>query len=141
MQTNKENPKYTVFQNTLYTLKTSAEFSIAMVASIVLSTLLGIVVPLFTIYLPKIAIDAIVSNQNTYQMMMSILGYTLVFVIISYAQKYMEILRYWYNNSLRNELTYKLFLKTLYCDYSNIESHEGQKAYQKSKNAISNGDW
>lgn len=141
MRKNKEKPKYNVFKNTIYTLKESAAFSRIMIITIMLSALFGIVVPLFTIYLPKIAIDAIQSNKNVYQMMISILGYTIVFVLISYAHRYMSILRYWYNNSLRNELTYKLFLKTLYCDYSNIESHEGQKTYQKSKNAISNGDW
>lgn len=141
MRTKKEKPKYNVFQNTLYTLKESSAFSTTMITAIILSTLLGTVVPLFTIYLPKIAIDVIVSNKGIFQMMIPILGFTLIYVVITYVQRYMTILRYWYNNSLRNELTYKLFLKTLYCDYANIESHEGQKSYQKSKNAISNGDW
>jgi len=141
MQEKNKKPKYNVFQNTVYSLKESTQFSKMMIIAIVLSALLGVVVPLFTIYLPKIAIDTIVSNNSIYQMMISILGYTMVFVIISYAHRYMAVLTYWYTNSLRNKLTYNLFKKTLYCDYSNIESHEGQKTYEKSKNAIANGDW
>jgi ATP-binding cassette, subfamily B, bacterial len=139
-KTNKK-PKYSILQNTDYVLKLIWKNDRILLLLLVLEALTSVLLPFFGIYLPKLVIDELVAKATLQHMIVTIGGFSLLIAAVYFTSIYVSTARYWSSNFMRQDAAWKLFEKTLHCDYENIESASGQTSYQKSLNSLSIGDW
>lgn len=98
------------------------------------------ILPVLGMYLPKIAIQVVLSNKKMYAILNLIITYSIVHIIIQCLKSIATQGRYPFQNNLRSVYTKVLFYKSMECDYSMIEKSEGRTKYEKANAAVSNGD-
>ena len=102
---------------------------------------LGILLPAFTLFLPKIAVD-LVTEQPGFPKVFAVLGtVTLLFALIRGLYKMVADGKFSMYNGLRPFYMKRAYEKSLTCDYNKIESAKGQSRYQKAVRIFRNGDW
>lgn len=103
--------------------------------------LLGALLPLFTIYLPKLAID-LVEQSVSVGYAVCVLGiYSLAMMIFSGLNRGINYGKYNLYNNERGNLMGMLFLKSLRIPYADVESGEMKQLYWKACDTIQGGDW
>ena len=101
----------------------------------------GAVLPLFGLYLPRLAVDLVINNRGLAETM-TILGvFAGAYVLVQLLDTFCSNARYPFQNIIRNVYHQGLFLKAMECDYAIMETSKGQTWYQKARNSILNGDW
>lgn len=133
--------QYSIIQNTIYILKLIIKKDKMLLLLLSLEALTGVLLPFFSIYLPKLVIDALIAKSTIQHIVMIIGGFSILIAVVYFLHHYITTVRYWHSNFLRMNSMWELFKKTLYCDYENIESATGQICYQKALNSLSGGDW
>jgi len=103
--------------------------------------LLGALLPLLGIYLPKIAIDLAAQRTDASQVLILLGGFTLL-LTFSYGVKN-GITQGKYNlyNTHRTNMMGQLFLKSLRVKYEYTESGSMRKVYRKGASSLQSGDW
>lgn len=145
MQTAEEKyiPKhYSIISDILYYIRHFRKYEPMVLVFSGLEILLGALVPLLAIWLPKIAVDLVVQG-TTIARAVEVLGlFTLLMILvqavntISWSGKY-----HLYNMQRANQVSL-LFLKSLRIPYSYTESGEIKKLYWKAySGAFEMGDW
>ena len=100
----------------------------------------GAVLPLFGLYLPRLAVDLVVYNRGLAETM-TILGiFAGAYVVVQLLDNLCTYGRYPFQNIIRNVYRHKMFLKAMECDYPIMESSKGQTWYHKANTSISTGD-
>ena len=137
----KTTGRYTVLQNSIYILKYTWSHDKSLLFIIFASALASVFLPLSGIYLPKILLGQIEIGATQAGLIRTMGVYTLMFMLLFFVSRYLNNLRYWKTNQLRTKTLVWLFFKTLRCDYSIIESADGQAKYQMALNSLDKGDW
>jgi len=102
---------------------------------------LGSVLPLFGLYLPKIAVDLVVEGATVSRVIYTLGGVAALYILLSTVFTTASRGKYMHYNAMRGFYQRKMFMKTLDCDYDQIESERGQTRYSKAKMSVDRGDW
>ncbi len=103
--------------------------------------ILGALLPLFMIYLPKIAIDLVERKASSGQALLILGGFSILAMFASGMYKGVEAGKYNLYNTQRTNLMGMFFLKSLRLCYADQESGENKKLHWKVYDAIWGGDW
>ena len=103
--------------------------------------ILGALLPLFMIYLPKIAIDLVEQKAPVGHSLLVLGGFGTLSMLVCGVKKSVEAGKYNLYNTQRTNLMGMFFLKSLRLGYADQESGEIKKLYWKVYDAIWGGDW
>ena len=113
-----------------------------LILLLALDTVGGVALPFFGIYLPKLVVSLLTNHAAPSTVWLQLGGFTLGMAVAYFLCKFASGQLYFHINDLRSPLySTKIFLRTLYCEYSELESPEGQKKKEKARNCIWFGDW
>ena len=141
MAKKRTKPKYSVLGNVGYVFSLIWEFDKSIYAALLITSAAGVLLPFYGIYLPKLVISFIEQQVLPGEFFKVIGSLAAIAALVYFLDAYFGAHRYWHTNMIRNDVMWKAFLKTLYCDYKIIESAQGQTKYQKALMSIMNGDW
>ncbi len=96
--------------------------------------------PLFGLYLPKLAVELAMNNDGLAHVMWTLGTFAAAYVAVQCISRVASEGRYPFQNNLRMVYAIALFEKALDCDYSIMETSEGQTWYEKAKSTVSGGD-
>ena len=136
----KEKQLHSVLNNVFYLLKDIYTSTKILFAFMIIEALCAIVNPVFSIYLPKIAVDLITQNSDIQKVFTTLGLFVLVMLSIDVIQNFSGRAKYAHSNNMRMYYFRKINVKSLTCDYKNIESADGRTRYQKAKNCFDRGD-
>lgn len=145
MQTAEEKyiPKhYSIISDILYYIRHFRKYEPMVLVFSGLEILLGALVPLLAIWLPKIAVDLVVQG-TTIVRAVEVLGlFTLLMILVQAVNTISVSGKYHLYNMQRANQVGLMFLKSLRIPYSYTESGEIKKLYWKAySGAFEMGDW
>ncbi|MBQ9118820.1 MAG: ABC transporter ATP-binding protein, partial [Lachnospiraceae bacterium] len=103
--------------------------------------LLGAVVPLFGIYLPKLVVDLVTAEAERGSAAKELLIFTLLMMVAYGVKGVVSDGKYHLYNNQRTNLLGMVFLKSLRIPYEQMEMGEMKKLYWKACNSLTAGDW
>jgi ATP-binding cassette subfamily B protein/ATP-binding cassette subfamily C protein len=107
---------------------------------VLLEMVCGGILPLFGIYLPKLAVELVIEKQAVSHALWVLGVFSICYIIVQCVNSIAAYGKYPFQNGMRNVYNRLLFFKALDCDYSVMETKEGQTLYQKAQSTIRNGD-
>lgn len=145
MQTAEEKyiPKhYSIISDILYYIRHFRKYEPMVLVFSGLEILLGALVPLLAIWLPKIAVDLVVQG-TTIARAVEVLGlFTLLMILVQVVNTISVSGKYHLYNMQRANQVGLMFLKSLRIPYSYTESGEIKKLYWKAYSGVLDmGDW
>jgi len=132
--------RHSIPGNILFWLRTYWKWEPGVVLLAGLELILGTLVPLVGIYLPKVVLD-LLAGHVTAAVMIRALGLWGLLVAALYGVRNGLTGKYFVQNSVRGYLMPELFLKSLRVSYEIPESEWGKKAYQEALGVATGGDW
>ena len=113
-----------------------------LILLLTLDTVGGVALPFFGIYLPKLVVGLLTNHACPFAVWLQLGGFTLGMAAAYFLCKFAGGQLYFHINDLRYPFySTKIFLRTLDCEYSALESPEGKKRKEKATNCIRFGDW
>lgn len=103
--------------------------------------LLKAAVPLFGIWLPKLAIDLVEKEAGITQAAFVLGGFVLCMIVFNGASQAVQGAKYHLYNEQRTNVLGMLFLKSLRIRYADVEAGEIKKVYTKARGSTTGGDW
>lgn len=101
----------------------------------------GAILPLFTIYLPKIALDLVERRAASGRALLILGGFSLLIMLAGGLHKGVEAGKYNLYNTQRTNLMGLFFLKSLRLRYADQEAGENKRLHWKVYDAVWGGDW
>lgn len=135
-----EVENHSVISNIVYLLKMVYKHYKIVFIFIFLEMVCNGLLPLFGIYLPKLAVQLVMEKQGLSHALWALGTFAILYIIVQCANSIAAYGKYPFQNGMRNIFNYLLFFKALDCDYSVMETKEGQTLYQKAQSTIRNGD-
>ncbi len=132
--------RHSIPSNILFWLKIYWKWEPGVVLLAALELILGALVPLVGIYLPKLVLDML-AGHVTAAVLIRTLGLWGLLAAALYGVSGGLRGKYYVQNSVRSYLMPELFLKSLRVSYEIPESEWGKKAYQEALGVASGGDW
>lgn len=132
--------RHSILSNIFFWLKIYWKWEPVVVLLAGLELVLGTLVPLVGIYLPKLVLD-LLAGDTTAAMLIRTLGLWGILVAALYGVRNGLYGKYFLQNSVRSYLMPEIFLKSLRISYEIPESEWGKKAYQEALGVASGGDW
>ncbi len=132
----KEKPKYNSFQNMMYLIKNIWKWDKTLFLFSLIQIPATVIIPLLSIYLPKVLIDTISNNGNIHELMMDI-GLPILGIILLNL-----ILKVSFNFSRGKAMGYRMKYiklmtdKVIDTDFENIDGPEGQEKFERALMAI-----
>lgn len=113
-----------------------------LILLLALDTIGGVALPFFGIYLPKLVVGLLTNHAALSTVWLQLGGFTLGMAAAYFLCKFASGQLYFHINDLRfPHYGTKIFLRSLNCEYSELESPEGQRRKEKARNCIWFGDW
>lgn len=144
MQTTEERfiPKhYSIISDILYFIRHFRKYEPMVLVFSGLEILLGALVPLLAIWLPKITVDLVVEGSTVIRAV-EVLGlFTLLMIVLNTVNTVSLAGKYHLYNMQRANQVGLLFLKSLRIPYSYTESGDIKKLYWKAYGSLDMGDW
>lgn len=144
---NQENEKkefvpkhYSIVSNILYFVKFFRKYEPIVLICCIIEIILGAALPLFSIYLPKLTVDLIVSNEELKKAIVFFVGFTFFMMAVYGIYSLVSEGKYHFYNEQRTNLIGLLFLKSLRINYGYTEAGEIQRLYWKALDALYMGD-
>lgn len=132
--------RHSIPSNILFWLKTYWKWAPGMVLLSGLKLVLGTLVPLVGIYLPKLVLD-LLAGDVTAMVLLRTLGIWGIMVAVLYGMHGGIVSgKYFVQNNVRGFVMAELFLKSLRIPYEIPESEWGKKAYQEALGVVWGGD-
>lgn len=101
----------------------------------------GAVLPLFGIYLPKLAVDLVMKGVTWQRLWLTLGVFGLLFLSVHVMETASRQGKYDLYNTRRNELLANIFLKTLRVPYRYAEEGAAKELYWKALAVANQGDW
>ena len=136
----KEKLTFSVWSNTQFVLKDIVKYYKPLFGLMIISTILGVILPYFEIYLPKLVVQIILSDLGSQDAISTMVMMVLLFLVLMTIEQSATSARYLYTHNMSWHFMRKLFLKTLNCDYVLIESAKGHTKYQKARRSVEGGE-
>ena len=137
----KEKQLHSVLNNVFYLLKDIYASARILFILMLIEVLCAIVMPVFSIYLPKVAVDLVTQSAGVQRVFMTLGLFVLVMLSIDILKNVAGTSKYAHSNNMRNYYFRKIQMKSFTCDYKNIESADGRTRYQKANACFNSGDW
>ena len=131
---------HSIAQNVIHLLGMAFKHYKIVFLFIALEMICNGLLPLFGLYLPKLAVELVLENQGLNHAMYTLGIFAAAYVPIQCINSLAKNGKYPFQNSMRFIYTRALFEKALDCDYSIMETSEGQTWYEKAKSTVNNGD-
>ena len=132
--------RYNIVQNIIHLLGMAYKHYKIVFLFIMLEMICNGLLPLFGLYLPKLAVELVLENQGLNHAMLTLGGFAAAYVLVQCINSVASNGKYPFQNNLRMVYTQSLLMKALDCDYNIMETSEGQTWYEKAKSTINNGD-
>lgn len=132
--------RHSIPSNILFWLKIYWKWEPGVVLLAALELLLGALIPLVGIYLPKLVLDQL-AGQTTPAVLIRTLGLWGILVAALYGVRNSLYGKYFLQNLVRFYMMPELFLKSLRVSYEIPESEWGKKAYQEALEVAKGGDF
>lgn len=130
-----------IMQNAWFLAKESWRWDKRILLFLGFSSLTGIALPLFGIYLSKVAVDLLLQGAETMQVLQVLGGMVGCLLILQGIHGYLSKRAYYHHNECRNTFfIQRLFLVSLQCKYSYAEDGEFYKLYRRAINSVRSGD-
>lgn len=107
----------------------------------VLEIVLSSILPLISIYLPKIAVDLVVKEAAILDVIVILGGITILKMILQSINGIAHSGKYMYYNAQRTVLIALLCLKNMRIKYEDSEAGEIKEVYWKALTSLQMGDW
>jgi len=135
-----EIKEHNVLQNMIHLLGMAYRQYKIVFLFILLETICSGLLPLFGLYLPKLAVELVLENRGLNHVLLTLGGFAAAYVLLQCVNSVASQGKYPFQNNLRNVYMRALFEKALDCDYSIMETSEGQTWYEKARSVVNNGD-
>lgn len=130
-----------IIQNAWFLAKESWKWNKRILIFLIITTLTGIALPLFGIYLPKVAVDLLLQKAETVRILQVLGSMVGCLLLLQGIHGYLSKKAYLYHNGCRNTYFIQtLFLVSLRCKYSHTENGEFYKIYRRAINSVRSGD-
>lgn len=130
-----------IVQNAWYLAKESWGWDKRILLFLGITTLTGIALPLFGIYLPKVAVDLLLQRADAMQVLRVLGGMVGCLLILQGIHGDLSKRAYLHHNGCRNTFfIQRLFLVSIQCKYSYTEDGEFYKLYRRAINSVRSGD-
>lgn len=136
----KDTIKYHIFQNIIFLLKDIRKEHPALLLLIGMQVILSVISPIFSIYMPKIALDLVLHQADLKQILFALGASGLIMTLSMALSGMANEGKYFLYNDMRRYYQMELFLQSLSCDYRHVETEEGQTRYQRAMSTLSCGD-
>ncbi len=103
---------------------------------VTLQAVIGVMLPAFGIYLPKLVIDMVTNHASLSQLVIILSGFTLLMAAANFIHRY--AISNVNTSAMSNRMQYQLLRngKLMDCDYAFIEGTEGQSLHRQLNNAV-----
>lgn len=140
-KTNDLNVKeYPVIKNIFYCTKCTISHYPFLLLLCFFAILLNVILPMLTIYLPKIVIDEITSCESAKNLIVVVLSLTLSIAVLLGLKRFIEKLIYNHKFKMNSFYMQKIAAKGMTTDYCNQESEHFRKLQWESFNSC-NGNY
>lgn len=130
-----------IIQNAWFLAKESWKWDKRILLFLAITTLTGIALPLFGIYLPKVAVDLLLQKAEPMRVLQVLGSMVGGLLILQGLHGYLSKRAYYHHNEFRNTFfVQSLFLVSLQCKYSYTEDGEFYKLYRRAINSVRSGD-
>ena len=120
----KEKPKYNIWQNSVYVIKTAWVRDKSVLFVIPAQIFLTLAISIVALFLPKTVVSQITSGVNINTLVITVLAFTSATVILQSAKNYIDSgfeFRKWI---LRTKVSYDILTKDITTDYANLENEK-----------------
>lgn len=124
--------RYSIGSDIRFFIRHYRRYEPAVLACCGAEILLGSLLPLFSVYLPKLAIDLVSQGTDTGRTVLVLGGFSLLLLVFRGIKDGVEHGKYILYNTQTTNLVGLLFLKSLRIRYSDVESGEVKKIYEKA---------
>lgn len=131
-KSNQKKSKYSVWSNIMLIFFNLWRWDKKLLFFCIIKIFALVVLPLSTIYLPKLVIDELNSKTSPERLIAIIGGFSLFIILANFLNSYMEAKIRWGSPSIRFKYNELIGQKTMDTDYENIDNPEGQKKGQKA---------
>lgn len=131
---------YSIFNNALYFVKYFKKEEPLLLWLCLLEILLGAIIPMIGIYLPKIVLNLLTDGITIKRLMLFLGSASIIMMLLYGSARAAENGKFDLYNTQRRRFIGLLFLKSLRIRYKDTELGEGQKAYWRALNVLRNGD-
>lgn len=132
---------YSITSDIIYYIKYYKKYEPAVLLLSGIEIILGAVIPLLGIYLPKISIDLVVQGVTVSRAVFVLGLFTFMMVAVHILEAVAASGKYHLYNMQRANQVGLLFLKSLRVPYSYVESGEMKQLYWKAYQSFDAGDW
>ncbi len=130
-----------IIQNAWFLAKESWKWDKRILLFLAVTTLTGIALPLFGIYLPKVAVDLLIMRAEPARVLRVLGSMVGCLLILQGLHGYLSKRAYYHHNECRNTFfVQRLFLVSLQCRYCYAEDGEFYKLYRRAINSVRSGD-
>ena len=131
----------TIAQNAVFLAKESWKWDRRILLFLGITVVTGTLLPLFGIYLPKVAVDLLTQRAEPVRVLQVLGSMVGGLLILQGLHGYLSKRAYFHHNECRNTFfIQRLFLVSLQCKYSYTEDGEFYKLYRRAINAVRSGD-
>lgn len=135
-----EEKKYTILQNIWFLIKESKALDRRILPFTLIVIVTGIVVPVFGIYLPKVAVDLLTRKAEIQEIALIMGGIVGGYLVLQAVNGYFERARYFFWNNYRRICMQKLYLHSVDIQYAYAEDAGCREQYEKAATAVAWGD-
>ena len=132
---------YSILSDILYFIRLFRKHEPMILVFSGLEIILGALVPLLGIWLPKITVELVVQGATVPRAVAVLGSFTLLMVAVNMTSTISTGGKYHLYNMQRANQIGMLFLKSLRIPYSYTESGDKKKLYWKAYNSLDMGDW
>lgn len=130
-----------IIQNAWFLAKESWKWDKRILLFLGITILTGIALPLFGIYLPKTAVDLLLSGAAPVRVLLVLGSMVGCLLVLQGLHGYLSKRAYYHHNECRNTFfVQRLFLVSLQCRYSYTEDGAFYKLYRRAVNSVRSGD-
>jgi ABC-type multidrug transport system fused ATPase/permease subunit len=130
---------YNIVQNIIHLLGMVYKHYKIVFLFILLEMFCNGLLPLFGLYLPKLAVELVLENQGLNHALFTLGGFAIIYVLLQCINSVASQGKYPFQNAMRHVYTELCFYKTFECDYTMMESSTGQTWYEKARSVLEGG--
>lgn len=124
--------KYSIIKNMFYCYKCTAEYYPLLLLWCILGVLIGVILPVLTMYLPKTVIDEINSGESVGRLIGIVLAYTLSIALLTGGKRLMERFIDQHRFKMHSYYIRKIAQKGMTTDYCNQEKEQFRRLQTES---------
>ena len=136
----KDKPKYSVVNNVIFLLKDMKKVYPLLLPYLVMLCGFSVLSPVLGIYLPKVAVELAQKHAEAKEIIIRLGGLGLLLAFSMALSGMTKQGKYMMQNMMRTVYHKRMYMKSLYCGYSLIESAEGQRKMQRAVSSVDGGD-